>query len=105
MRFRHVFMGIGSILTVAVLLLSDPDGGLVQNLPYGSGTVSLLITLLISILYVGVLHLARKGLFDYLDLSVFFKKALESSQGSGLALIAVGLAMVSVSVVILAATK
>lgn len=105
MRFRHVFMGIGSILTVAVLLLSDPDGGLVQNLPYGSGTVSLLITLLISILYVGVLHLARKGLFDYLDLSVFFKKALESSQGSGLALIAVGLAMVSISVVILAATK
>ena len=105
MRFRHVFMGIGSILTVAVLLLSDPDGGLVQNLPYGSGTVSLLITLLISILYVGVLHLARKGLFDYLDLSVFFKKALETSQGSGLALIAVGLAMVSISVVILAATK
>lgn len=105
MRFRNVFLGIGSLLTVLVLLLSDPDGGLVQNLPFGTGTVSLLITLVISILYIGLLHLARKGLFDYIDLSVYFKKALETPQAAGMALIAIALAMISVSIVILAATR
>lgn len=105
MRFRNVFLGIGSLLTVFVLLLSDPDGGLVQNLPYGSGTVSLLISLVISILYIGLLHLARKGLFDYIDLSVYFKKALEQPVGAGLALVAIAISMLAVSVVILGATR
>ena len=36
MRFRNVFLGIGSLLVVAVLLLSDPDSGLIRNLPFGA---------------------------------------------------------------------
>ena len=48
MRFRNVFLAMGSLLTVLVLFLSDPDGGFVQNLPFGSGTVTTLITLLSS---------------------------------------------------------
>ena len=105
MKFRNVFLGIGSILTILVLFLSDPDGGLVQNLPFGSGTVSLLIMLVISILYIGLLHLARKALFDYLNLEAYFKKALLTPEGSGMALIAVAIAMVAIAVVILAATN
>ena len=102
MRFRNVFLAMGSLLTVLVLFLSDPDGGFVQNLPFGSGTVTTLITLLSSVLYVGFLHFSRKALLDYIDLEDYFKKALESSQGSGLALIAVGLVMVSISMVVIA---
>lgn len=105
MRFRNVFIGIGSLLTIIVLLLSDPDGGFVQNLPFGSGTLSVLIILVSSILYVGLLHLARKGLIDYIDLEQFFKKAFQTPEGSGLAIIGVGLIMISISIVILAATK
>lgn len=105
MRFRHVFLGIGSFLVVNLLLLSDPDGGLVQNLPFGAGTISTLIILVTSILFVALLHVARKSLFDYLDLEVYFRKALMSPEGAGMALIGVGLAMVSIAVVILAATS
>lgn len=105
MRFRQVFVGMGSLLTVGVLLLSDPDGGLVKNLPFGSGTLSILIILVSSILYIGLLHFARKGLIDYIDLEQYFKKALQTPEGAGLALIGVGLIMVSIAIVISAATK
>lgn len=105
MRFRHVFMGLGSLLTIIVLLLSDPDGGFINNLPFGSGTLATLIILVSSILYIGLLHFSRKGLLDYIDLEVYFKKALQTPEGSGLAIIGIGLIMVAVSIVILAATK
>ena len=105
MRFRHVFIGLGSVLTVLVLLLSDPDHGFIQNLPFGSSTAATLIILVTSILYIGLLHLARKGLLDYLDLEVLFKKALQTSEGAGLALISVSGMMIAIALVILAATK
>lgn len=105
MRFRHIFLGIGGLLTVVVLLISDPDFLFIQNLPFGSGTASTLIILVTSILYIGLLHISRKGLFDYIDLEVFFKKALESSEGAGKALIAVAIAMVAIAIVIFAATS
>jgi hypothetical protein len=105
MRFRHVFMGIGGALTVVLLLLSDPDSNLLRNLPFGGGTLGTLIILVTSVLYISLLHLGRKGLLDYLDIEVFFTKALETSQGAGLAVIAVALMMVSISIVIFAATK
>ena len=105
MRFRNIFIGIGSLLVIILLLLSDPDGGLVQNLPFGAGTLSTIIILVISILYVGLLHYSRKALLDYLDLEELFNKAKLTPEGSGLAIIGIGLIMVSVSIVILAATK
>ena len=105
MRFRNIFIGIGSLLVIILLLLSDPDGGLVQNLPFGAGTLSTIIILVISILYVGLLHYSRKALLDYLDLKELFNKAKLTPEGSGLAIIGIGLIMVSVSIVILAATK
>ena len=105
MRFRHIFIGLGSLLTVLVLLMSDPDVSFVQNLPFGSGTLSLLIILLTSILYVGILHLSRKALIDYIDLEAFFKQALKTPEGAGSAVIGIGLIMISIAIVIHAATK
>ena len=105
MRFRHIFMGIGSVLVLLVLLLSDPDSGLIKNMSFGAGTLTLIITLTISVLYIGTLHLGRKGLIDYIDLEQYFKKAILSPEGAGLAIIGVGLIMISIALVILAATK
>ena len=105
MRFRSIFLGLGSALVVTVLLLSDPDSGFVKNLPFGAGTLSFLIILVSSILYIGVLHLGRRALFDYIDLEEYFKKAKLSPEGAGYALIAVGLFSVAISIVILAASK
>jgi len=104
MRFRHVFIGLGSLLVITALLLSDPDSGVIKSLPFGSDTVALIINLTVSVLYIGLLHVARKGLVDYIDLKMYFVKALQSSEGSGLAIIGVGLIMLSVSLTILAAT-
>lgn len=105
MRFRNVFLIIGSILTILVLLMSDPDTAFIQNLPFGAGTLTTLIILVTSILYIGLLHLSRKALMDYLDLAEYFRKALMTPEGAGLAIIGIGLMMISVSLVILAATK
>ena len=105
MRFRNVFLGIGSALVTTVLIMSDPDSVLVRNLPFGAGTLSFLIILVSSILYIGLLHFGRKALFDYLDLEEYFKKAKMTSEGSGSALIAVGLFSIAIAIVILASAK
>lgn len=105
MRFRHIYMGLGGLLVILILLLSDPDIGFIQNLPFGSSTVSILIILLLTILYAGMLHITRKALFDYIDLSIYFKKALQTPEGAGLALVAVGLSLIAISILFLAAVK
>ncbi len=105
MRFRTIYLGLGSFLVGLALLLSDPDSRLIENIPVGASTLTILIVLVSSILYVALLHLSRRALMDYLDLSKYFAKALQTSEGSGLAIIGVGLIMISVAIVILAATS
>lgn len=103
MRFRNTFLIIGSVLVVALLLISDPDGGFVQQLPFGSTTLSDLIILVRSVLYVGLLHLSRKALFDYIDLEQLFKSAHRTPEGSGKVFVGIGLAMIAIAIVIHAA--
>lgn len=105
LRFRHAFLGLGSVLTILVLFLSDPDAGFIKNLPFGAGVLSTLIILVTSVLYIGVLHLARKALADYIDLEQYFKKALSTPEGAGLAIIGVGMMMIAIALAILAAVK
>lgn len=105
MRFRDIFLGIGSGLVLLLLLLSDPQLGVISQLPFGAGTLGLIINLVIGIFFVGFLHFSRKALLDYIDLEEFFKKAIQSPEGSGLALVAVGLMMVSIAIAVLAAVK
>ena len=105
MRFRHVFLGLGSLLVMLLVTLTDPSIGFISQLPFGAGLVGLLINLNIAVLFVSFLHIARKGLFDYVDLSGFFSKALESSIGAGIALLAISVAMVAISIMTLAAVK
>ncbi len=105
MRFRYKFLGLGSVAVILLLLVSDPDSKIVQHLPFGSGTVSILVNLVISILYIGILHLGRKALMDYTDLEDFFKQALKTPEGSGQAIIGVGLFSVAIAIVVFAATR
>lgn len=105
MRFRYVYLGLGSFLVGIILFLSDPDSGFITDLPFGAGTLTILIVLVSSVLYVGFLHLSRRALMDYLDLSKFFAKAQQSPEGAGLAIVGVGLIMISIALVIMAATN
>lgn len=102
MRFRHKYMLVFSILTIVAMFLTDPDSGLVQNLPFGAGGIATLLILLKSVLYVTMLHLSRRALFDYLDLEEYFLKAKETPEGAGKALQGVAIAMVAIAIVILA---
>lgn len=104
MRFRSIFVGLGSLVVLLVVFFSDPSVGLISQLPIGSGTVGVIVNMLISVWYVALLHYCRKGLFDYIDLEVFFKKSMETAEGSGMALISVAIAMVSIALVIVAAS-
>lgn len=105
MRFRDIFLGVGSVLVLSLLLLSDPQSGIIAQLPFGAATLGLILNIVVSLFFIGLLHLARKALVDYIDLEVFFKKAIETSTGAGLAVLAVSVIMVSISIVIYAATK
>lgn len=75
MRFRYKFIGGGSLLAILALLVSDPDGGSMTAI-FGVGLISTLLAVLLA-------HLARKALFDYLDLQALAEKAKESPEGAG----------------------
>ena len=101
-RFRYLYMGFSSVLVLLLLFVTDPDSKLLTALPIAAGFVATIVLLVSAVLYVTMLHLSRRAMFDYVDLSVFFSKAIETSTGAGLALIGVGLSSVSISLVILA---
>lgn len=100
-RFRYLFMGLFGALALLLLFVTDPDSKLVTALPIAAGFVATVVLLVSAVLYVTLLHLSRRAMFDYVDLSVFFTKAMETSTGAGLALIGVGLSSVAISIVIL----
>lgn len=102
-RFRSTFMYFGGVFVILIYILTDPDTGVIQNLPFGASTLVLLSTLLKSIWYVTLLHASRRALLDYLDLASLFKKAEESPEGAGYGVIGVGLIMVALAICITAA--
>lgn len=100
MRFRYVYMGIGSILVVLVMLAADPDGGIITGLSFGSRTLASLIIMLNIVLYVVALHLSRRALMDYLDLQQFIEKASQTPEGAGRVVQAVAIVMLALAVLI-----
>ncbi len=105
MRFRHVYIGLGTFFVIFLSLITDPDTGLIQSLPFGAGTLATLVIVLKTILYTTLLHITRKGLLDYFDFKEFLDKAKQSSEGAGNAIIGVGLYTVAMAIVILAAQQ
>ncbi len=91
MKFRTVFMIMITFLILSLLLLTDPDLGLINNLSFGASTIAYLVFAFRSFLVIVYLHIARKTLIDYVDLKSLFDKAITSSEGAGSAIIGVGL--------------
>jgi len=104
MRFRFVFLGLGSILTILLMVLIDPDMALITDLPFGAGVIGIVVALIVSILYIAILHIGRKGLLDYLDLETLFRQGPETADSAARKLIAVGLMMIAIAITILAAS-
>lgn len=87
LRFRHVFLIGGTLAVAAVLLLTDPQGGIVTAL-LGMSLASSLAAVLLA-------HWSRKALHDYpeADARQLFAKARETSVGAGLALLALAVVL------------
>ena len=103
-RHRNIYMYGGSILVILLWLITDPDTGIIQNMPIGASVLATIVILLKSILYITLLHLSRKAMFDYLRMDLLFKKASDTAEGSGFALIAISLTMLAIALVMHAAT-
>lgn len=86
-RSRHSLLLGGSALVLAVLIATDPAGGVSTALLGVSLTTNLLALLLT--------HISRKGLLDYpeADMQDLFRRARQSSTGSGLALVAISIVL------------
>jgi|JFJP01.1.fsa_nt_gi hypothetical protein len=104
MRFRHIYTILGTFLVTLAWILTDPDLGLITGMTFGVSTVATFMILAKAMLYVSLLHLSRKALFDYLDISEYFIKAKENPQSAAIALIAVSIFTLAIAVVIYAGT-
>lgn len=81
-RFRNLFMLLGSLAVIAALFLTDVD--------HGAGAAMVLLRLAACVLAVSFAFLSTKAMFDYkaADKQNLFSKAGEESTGAGLALVA-----------------
>ncbi len=78
---RYGVIVLGTLVVVGALFYTDPDGGL--------STGMLLLSVATGMVAVAAAHIARKGLFDYIDLRLFAQQALHSATGAGLVFVGV----------------
>lgn len=104
-RFRNIYMIGGTFLVLLIALSADPDTGLIQNMGFGASTLASIVILVKSILYVALLHLSRRALFDYFDFEECIKQGMRTSDGSGRVVIGIAIAMNAIAIVIFAATN
>jgi len=81
LRKRTVILIGGSALVIGSLLLTDPDNGAM--------TMAFLQQLVTPIIAVWFAYVARKALFDYLDMEELFIKAKETAVGSAITFLAI----------------
>lgn len=105
MRFRDAYVVLGSVLTVLLLVLTDPDLGLVQNLGIGAGTINSLVFLFKGILGCSLLYITRKAMQDYpeADFQSLGAKANTTAEGAANYAIATAIMTLAYAVVIVGA--
>lgn len=102
---RKLFYFIIIPLVMFAMYASDPDVGIIHDLPFGTNLVNILLILIPVFLFYAVLHLGRKVLTDYVKMGKVYEKAMETPQGAGLVFIGMGLVLIALAIVILAATS
>ena len=87
LRYRSLFLAIGTVLVLLALYLTDPDGG--------ASTGILVLGITTGVIAVAIAHLCRKALMDYgeADMRRLFARAGESPTGAGLALVAIAIVL------------
>lgn len=98
-RFRNVYTVFGGTLVIILMILTDPSTGFITDMKYGASVLAYLVSVLLVVLLVGLMHISRKALLDYIDLEKIVQDAVNNKQ-SGLVVIAVSLITMSVSLII-----
>lgn len=99
-RPRATYTWIVGFLVIAISLLTDPDSGFLQHLPFGAGTVATLIILSKGVLYCTLLNYTRKALMDYVKFEEVWHRSKQSATGAGLFAIALGIMTLAFSLAI-----
>jgi hypothetical protein len=84
-RYRNAWLAVLAGLVLLELVITDPDKGL--------STVMLLQALTVPILALVVAHVARKVLFNTVDLSALIAQASKTSEGAGRVVLAVSIVL------------
>lgn len=103
-RHRFTYIWIVGFLVVLFSVLTDPDTGLIKELPFGAGTVATLIVLSKGVIYSALLHFTRKGLMDYFDMEEAWNLCKQNPVATALFTVGAGLYTLAMAVVIYAAT-
>lgn len=92
-RFRNLYLVIGVIFVTLLLILVDPDSGLVRQLPFGAGAVVTLVYMAKGILGSALLYVTRKAMFDYpeADLQSIGRDARRTPEGAGMYAISIAI--------------
>lgn len=98
-------MVLGSLLVIALWMVTDPDNNIITHLPFGASTIATLTILLKSVLYVTMLHISAISVTDYLKLKDLSIKAMETPEGAGRVFMGVGLIFIAIALVIYAAVR
>lgn len=105
MRFRHLYMVFFSVVIIIAMFLADPDNGLIQDLPFGAGTIAMLLMTVRAVIYITLLHVSRRALVDYIDLEVYFEEAKKGNVAAGLSIVGVAIMMIAIAILIAAAVR
>lgn len=93
LRARDQYVAIGSLIIFIMLILIDPDLGLITHLPFGAGLVSTLALLLRGCLACSLVHLTRKALLDYPEASMRNLAITSNKTAQGAGLYAIGISI------------
>lgn len=102
LRVRNLYLVLGCMLVILLLVLVDPDSGLVRQLPFGGGAVTTLVYMAKGILGSALLYVTRKAMFDYpeADLQSIGRDARRTPEGAALYAISIGLQTIAYAIII-----
>ena len=96
-RARHIYSFLGTFLAIALLVVTDPDFGVVQHLSIGAGTITSLVFLMKGIMGITLLNISRKFVIDYAISDMEALGEVAASTPIGAAIYAVALSIMTLA--------
>lgn len=97
--FSSKFIILGSILAV-VMILGSASPAMMSVLDFGALEVLKLMALFMTVLFIGVLHICRKALFDYVKMGDLYNEALKGNIAAAIVFGGICIAMVAIAIVV-----